>query len=149
MPEKRADGNLTRNLLRWYKTCARKLPWRGGGDPYKIWVSEVMLQQTTVPAVVPRYEKWIALFPDIQTLARSSLRQVLKAWEGLGYYQRARNLHSAARLIDQRHSGSLPQKYDDLIALPGFGPYITAAVLSIAFGQPHLVLDANIRRILT
>ncbi len=106
-----------------------------------------MLQQTTVNAVIPYYTRWFDLFPDLQTLASSSLRKVLKAWEGLGYYQRARNLHSAARLIRRKHRGRVPDRYEDLIVLPGVGPYIAAAVLSIAFGKPFPVLDANVRRV--
>ncbi len=132
--------------MSWYDHHRRKLPWRKTSDPYKIWVSEVMLQQTTVPAVLPYYRNWIRLFPDIRTLARARPQQVLKAWEGLGYYERARNLHRAARLISAGPIAAIPQTYEELSALPGFGPYTTAAVLSIAFGQPYPVLDANIRR---
>jgi A/G-specific adenine glycosylase len=106
-----------------------------------------MLQQTTVPAVLPYYEKWLRLFPDIRRLARAPLQRVLKAWEGLGYYQRAKNLHRAARIISKNYDGSLPRSYDELARLPGFGPYITAAVLSIAFNAPYPVLDANVRRV--
>jgi A/G-specific adenine glycosylase len=106
-----------------------------------------MLQQTTVPAVMPYYEKWFRLFPDIQSLAGAPLRSVLKAWEGLGYYQRAKNIHQAARIIMKEHGGILPGSHDALSRLPGFGPYITAAVLSIAFHAPHPALDANVRRV--
>jgi len=106
-----------------------------------------MLQQTTAPAVVPYYEKWINLFPDMRALARASQQRVLKAWEGLGYYQRARNLHRAARIMCRQNAGKVPDSYEALIALPGFGPYITAAVLSIAYGRPFPVLDANVRRV--
>jgi A/G-specific adenine glycosylase len=106
-----------------------------------------MLQQTTVIAVIPYYIKWLGLFPDVEGLARASLQKVLKAWEGLGYYQRARNLHRAARIIRGKHGGSIPEDYKDLIALPGVGPYIAAAVLSIAFGKTYPVLDANVRRV--
>jgi A/G-specific adenine glycosylase len=106
-----------------------------------------MLQQTTVPAVLPFYEKWLRLFPDVRSLALAPLQKVLKAWEGLGYYQRAKNLHQAARIIVRDYSGSLPRSYDELSRLPGFGPYITAAVLSIAFNAPYLVLDTNVRRV--
>ncbi len=107
-----------------------------------------MLQQTTVPAVVPYYEKWLRLFPDIPSLAGAPLRSVLKAWEGLGYYQRAKNLHRAARIIMKEYGGILPGSHDALSRLPGFGPYITAAVLSIAFHAPYPVLDANVRRVM-
>jgi len=106
-----------------------------------------MLQQTTASAVVPYYEKWLDLFPNMEALARASRQDVLKAWEGLGYYQRVRNLHQAARTMCRENACTVPDKYEDLIALPGFGPYITAAVLSIAYGQPFPVLDANVRRV--
>ncbi len=106
-----------------------------------------MLQQTTVPAVVPYYERWLRLFPDVRSLAGAPLRSVLKAWEGLGYYQRAKNLHRAAGIIFKDYGGILPGSFDELSRLPGFGPYITAAVLSIAFQAPYPTLDANIRRV--
>jgi len=106
-----------------------------------------MLQQTTVPAVLPRYREWLQVFPDLRALAQAPPQKVLKAWEGLGYYQRARNLQHAARLIMGKHGGVFPRTYDELIELPGFGPYITAAVLSIAFHQPYPALDANVRRV--
>jgi len=107
-----------------------------------------MLQQTTVPAVLSHYRSWFKLFPDVQALARAPLQKILKAWEGLGYYQRARNLHRAARLISKEHAGSVPKTYKDLLALPGFGPYTAAAVISIAYNKPYPALDANVRRIL-
>lgn len=139
---------MRKELSRWYKVHQRQLPWRKTRDPYRIWVSEVMLQQTTAPAVVPYYEKWINLFPDMKALARASPQRILKAWEGLGYYQRARNLQRAARIMCRQNDGQVPASYEALIALPGFGPYITAAVLSIAYGQPFPVLDANVRRVM-
>jgi A/G-specific adenine glycosylase len=107
-----------------------------------------MLQQTTVATVIPYYERWFKLFPDIRSLARASRSRVLKAWEGLGYYQRARNLHEAARIMCREYDGRVPDKYERLISLPGFGPYIAAAVLSIAYGLPFPVLDANVRRLM-
>lgn len=139
---------MPEELLRWYRAQRRDLPWRKTKDPYRIWISEVMLQQTTVAAVLPHYEKWLRLFPDMRALARAPLGKVLKAWEGLGYYARARNLHGAARIMCRDHNGRVPDTYEDLIALPGFGPYITAAVLSIAYGLPFPVLDANVRRLM-
>jgi A/G-specific adenine glycosylase len=147
MTEGKPEKRLSRELIRWYRAHHRKLPWRETRDPYKIWVSEVMLQQTTVPAVLSYYQKWLEQFPDIPTLARAPRQEILKAWQGLGYYQRAKNLHRAARLINRHHAGMIPQEYAELIALPGFGPYITAAVLSIAFNQPYPALDANVRRL--
>ncbi|MBD3415314.1 MAG: A/G-specific adenine glycosylase [Candidatus Aminicenantes bacterium] len=137
-----------RQLLHWYQEHHRKLPWRETRDPYKIWVSEIMLQQTTVQAVLPYYQKWLKRFPDVQTLSQAPLQKVLKAWEGLGYYQRAKNLHRAAKVITDRHQGIIPQDFLSLKALPGFGPYTTAAVLSFAFHKPYPVLDGNIRRVL-
>lgn len=107
-----------------------------------------MLQQTTVGAVVPYYEKWMRLFPDMGTLARAPLQKVLHLWQGLGYYQRARNLHAAAKLMIREHRSRIPWNYEMLRSLPGFGPYTTAAVLSLAFGQPYPVLDANVRRVM-
>ena len=135
-------------LLRWYRRHKRDLPWRHTSDPYAVWVSEVMLQQTTVNAVIPFYEKWMGLFPDVRTLARAPLKKILKAWQGLGYYQRARNMGAAAKIIVARHGGRLPEDAEALRALPGFGEYTTAAVLSIAFGRRAPLVDANVRRVL-
>lgn len=137
-----------RKLNAWYSSHHRELPWRKTQDPYKIWISEIMLQQTTVPAVIPYYTRWMRLFPDMQSLSEAPLQKVLKAWQGLGYYQRAKNLHQASKIIMKNHGGRMPQKYEDLKRLPGFGPYTTAAVLSIAFGKPYPTIDANIRRVL-
>jgi A/G-specific adenine glycosylase len=139
---------FARRLLAWYGRHHRRLPWRESRDPYRIWVSEIMLQQTTVQAVVPYYERWLALFPDVAALARAPLRKVLRAWQGLGYYERARNLHHAARLIVRAHGGLIPAEEKVLRSLPGFGTYTTAAVLSLAFGRPFPVIDANVRRVL-
>jgi A/G-specific adenine glycosylase len=126
----------------------RKLPWRRTRDPFRIWVSEVMLQQTTVPAVIPYYERWLKVFPDIRSLARAPLRKVLREWQGLGYYRRAGNLHQAAKTIMREHGGKVPDDEHELRNLPGFGPYTTAAVLSLVYGQPQPVIDANVRRVL-
>ncbi|MBM3311201.1 MAG: A/G-specific adenine glycosylase [Candidatus Aminicenantes bacterium] len=136
------------SILRWYASRKRDLPWRRTSDPYAIWVSEVMLQQTTVSAVIPYYEKWRRLFPDIGTLARAPLQKVLRAWQGLGYYARARNMHRAAREVVRRFGGRLPAEAAALRALPGFGPYTTAAVLSISAGRPVPVVEANVRRVM-
>lgn len=135
-------------LLRFYDASARPLPWRGTDDPYAVWISEVMAQQTRVETVVPYYERWLRSFPDVHTLADADETAVLKAWEGLGYYSRARNLHRAARLVRDRHAGSLPGTYDALRALPGVGDYTAGAVASIAFGQRHPAIDGNARRVL-
>jgi A/G-specific adenine glycosylase len=134
-------------LKLWYTLNHRKLPWRQTEDPYKIWISEIMLQQTTVQAVIPYYKKWMKLFPDIRTLSEAPLQHVLCTWQGLGYYQRAKNLHKASKIIGERYEGRIPQKYEDLMRIPGFGPYTTAAVLSFAFDKPYPVMDANVRRV--
>jgi A/G-specific adenine glycosylase len=136
-------------LLRWAEASLRDLPWRRERDPYRVWVSEVMLQQTRVETVIPYYERWIARFPSIETLAKASLEEVLKHWEGLGYYARARNLLRAAGIVVRKHGGRLPDKKSDLLALPGIGPYTAGAILSIAFGQDAAVLDGNVRRVLS
>jgi A/G-specific adenine glycosylase len=149
MKKSRRDPEKFReNLTAWYAAHHRKLPWRETKDPYRIWISEVMLQQTIVQTVIPRYLCWIKLFPDVTTLSRAPLRSVLKAWEGLGYYQRARNIHMASKIIKEHHQSRIPRKHDILQNLPGFGPYTTAAVLSIAYGQPYPAIDANVRRVL-
>jgi A/G-specific adenine glycosylase len=148
MLQKKDRIDFQEKLLHWYQHHQRKLPWRETRDPYKIWISEVMLQQTTVQTVLPYYKKWLQTFPDIRTLSQASTQKVLKAWEGLGYYQRAKNLHIASKIIMEEHKGKIPQTYSLLKKLPGFGPYTTAAVLSFAFNQPYPVLDGNIRRIL-
>ncbi len=136
------------NLRRWYRKNARDLPWRETVDPYAIWVSEVMLQQTQVKTVLLFYSKFMRAYPDIKSLAHANLQDVLKQWEGLGYYARARNLHRAARLIVADHDGILPSDRDRLQNLPGIGDYIAAAVLSIAFDQPYPVVDGNVKRVL-
>lgn len=138
---------FTKNLLCWYRRHHRNLPWRETSDPYRIWVSEVMLQQTTVQSVIPYYEKWLALFPDLGSLARAPLEKVLKAWQGLGYYARARNMKQAAQVLVKSYDGRFPRRYEELRKLPGFGPYTTAAVLSLVFDLPYPVLDANVRRV--
>jgi A/G-specific adenine glycosylase len=142
------DRDFARKLNAWYRAHHRRLPWRETSDPYRIWVSEIMLQQTTVRAVVPYFERWMRLFPDIRALARASLQKVLRAWQGLGYYQRARNLHRAARILVHDHGGRIPDDKKTVRRLPGFGPYTTAAVLSLAYGRPMPVIDANVRRVL-
>lgn len=142
------DTDFSTRLLDWYRKHRRDLPWRKTRDPYRIWVSEVMLQQTTVPAVIPYYRKWMKLFPDVQSLSRAPLQSVLKAWEGLGYYQRAKNLHRAVKIILKDHRGTIPGDYESLRKLPGFGPYTAAAVASLAFDSPIPVIDANVRRVL-
>jgi len=140
--------NFGRRVLHWYDLHKRDLPWRGIDDPYAVWVSEIMLQQTTVNAVIPYFKRWLEHFPSVQTLARAPLQKVLKAWQGLGYYQRARNLHAAAKIIVRKYGGRLPSEAEFLRALPGFGDYTTAAILSIVFGRSAALVDANVRRVL-
>ncbi|MDE1920579.1 MAG: A/G-specific adenine glycosylase [Candidatus Omnitrophica bacterium] len=136
-----------KDLINWYAKHKRDLPWRRTNDPYKIWISEIMLQQTTVATVVAFYEKWIRLFPTVHDLARAPLQAVLKQWQGLGYYNRARNLHQAARILIKEHNGVLPQDRQAISSLPGFGPYTTGSVLSIAYDMPLTIIDANVRRV--
>jgi A/G-specific adenine glycosylase len=133
-------------LLTWYRGSARDLPWRRTSDPYAIWVSEIMLQQTRVQAVIPYYERFLARFPDVRKLAAASESDLLAAWAGLGYYSRARNLHRAAREIVA--AGEFPRTYDALLELPGIGDYTAAAIASIAFGAPRAALDGNVARVL-
>jgi A/G-specific adenine glycosylase len=140
---------LQTRLLSWFARHQRNVPWRRTRDPYRIWISEVMLQQTQTATVVPYYENFLERFPTIETLARAPLSQVLKKWEGLGYYARARNLHRAARHLAKLHQGKLPRSYDELLQIPGIGPYTAAAVASIAFDKPHAVVDGNVERVLS
>jgi A/G-specific adenine glycosylase len=134
-------------LLAWYRRNARDLPWRRTRDPYWIWVSEIMLQQTRVAAVIPYFERFLARFPDVASLAMAPESEVLRHWGGLGYYGRARNLHRAARQIAE--VGTFPADYESTLALPGVGEYTAAAIASIAFGLPHAVVDGNVNRVLS
>ncbi|MHB8055181.1 MAG: A/G-specific adenine glycosylase [Candidatus Aminicenantales bacterium] len=136
-------------MLRWYAVRKRDLPWRRTKNPYRVWVSEIMLQQTTVSAVVPYYKAWLRSYPNVRTLARAPLRAILKSWEGLGYYQRVRNMHRTARIVFEKYGGRFPEDPLALAALPGFGPYTTAAVASLVFGRPLPVVDANVRRVMS
>jgi A/G-specific adenine glycosylase len=140
---------LTRTLLKWFDAERRELPWRGASDPYRIWVSEVMLQQTTVGAVKKRYDAFLRRFPDVASLARATEEEVLAAWSGLGYYARARNLRLAAKTILAEHGGAVPQDPALLRRLPGFGPYMSAAVASLAFGARVPAAEANVERVLS
>lgn len=140
--------SLRRKLAKWYGSAKRDLPWRRTTDPYAITVSEVMLQQTQVVTVIPYYERWLKLFPTWEALACAKEPDVIKAWEGLGYYRRARNLQALAKAVVQ-DGGKMPRSEEGLRALPGIGPYTAAAVGSIAFGLPLAVLDGNVMRVLT
>lgn len=137
------------SLLPWFRVHARDMPWRRNRSPYSVWISEAMLQQTRVDTVIAYYTRWMNRFPDVQTLAAAELEEVLKVWEGLGYYARARNLHRAARVIVAERDGEIPSDPKALLALPGVGLYTQAAVASLAFGVPLPVLDGNVERVLT
>lgn len=141
-------NEFSRRLLHWYERHGRRLPWRGRSDPYAVWVSEIMLQQTRVEAVIPYFERWMARFPTIADLAAAAEQEVLSFWEGLGYYRRARNLWLAARQVVAEHDGRLPEDPAALQKLPGIGRYTAAAIASIAFGRDVPTLDGNLRRVL-
>lgn len=136
-------------LLTWFDSSRRPMPWRETRDPYRIWVSEIMLQQTQVKTVIPYYERWVQSFPTVEKLARAREATVLKHWEGLGYYSRVRNLHRAARQVVREHNGRVPDTLEGILSLPGIGRYTAGAVLSIAYGQPVPVLDGNVKRVLS
>ena len=135
-------------LLDWYYRNRRDLPWRGEASPYRIWVSEVMLQQTQVATVIPYYERFLDRFPDVEALAAAPLEDVLKVWEGLGYYARARNMHKAAIELVEKYGGCFPEAYPELLSLPGFGEYTAGAVAAVAFGQPVPAVDGNVKRVI-
>jgi len=141
-------NQIRQRLLAWYRHNRRDLPWRGETSPYRIWVSEVMLQQTQVATVIPYYHRFLDRFPTIANLAAASLEEVLKLWEGLGYYARARNLHKAAIEIVKKRGGYFPKRCADLRTLPGFGDYTAGAVASIAFNEAVPAIDGNVRRVL-
>lgn len=140
-------------LLAWYDRHRRDLPWRTppgqAPDPYRVWLSEIMLQQTTAKTVAPYYARFILRWPDVQSLARAPLAQILRAWAGLGYYARARNLHACARAVVERHGGRFPQTEAELRTLPGIGPYTAAAIAAIAFGRPTVAMDGNVVRVIS
>jgi len=136
-------------LLKWFSAEQRPLPWREAYNPYEVWVSEIMLQQTRVEQMLPYYERFLQKFPSVEALAQADEQAVLKAWEGLGYYSRARNFHAAAKRVVERFGGKLPMRLDDLLELPGLGPYTAAAVASIAFNKNHAVVDGNVVRVLS
>ena len=148
VPRARID-DIQQRLLAWAEGALRDLPWRQVRDPYRVWVSEIMLQQTRVETVIPYYLRWMRQFPTIAALARADLGDVLKAWEGLGYYARGRNLHRAARIVVDDYDGRLPDDRAALLALPGIGPYTVGAILSLAFERDAAVLDGNVRRVLS
>ncbi len=139
---------LRRSLLSWYAQQGRNLPWRNTRDPYQIWVSEIMLQQTQVKTVIPYYQRWLAQFPTVADLAQADQQQVLKAWEGLGYYARGRNLHKAAQKVVKDYNGQIPDNLAAILTLPGIGRTTAGGILSAAFNQPVSILDGNVKRVL-
>lgn len=147
MKTSRVSTRLASKLLAWYQANKRTLPWRDHPDPYAVWVSEIMLQQTRVETVIPYFEKWMRLFPTIRSLAKASEQEVLNVWEGLGYYSRARNLHKAAQIVVEKYQGEIPHDLDELRKLPGIGRYTLGAIASMAFGMDVATLDGNIKRV--
>lgn len=141
--------DIAEQLLNWWDAGHADWPWRNGRNPYAIWVAEIMLQQTQIATVIPYYERWLERFPTVQALASASLDEVLKLWEGLGYYSRARNLHAAAQTVVHEHGGNLPCTTPELMTLKGIGRYTAGAIASIAFDEPAPVLDGNVIRILS
>jgi A/G-specific adenine glycosylase len=135
-------------LVEWFERTCRDLPWRRDYDPYRVWISEIMLQQTQMDRGVFYYKRWLERFPDIRAVAAAEEREILKYWEGLGYYTRARNLYKAAQVMVDMHAGHIPESYEILLSLPGIGPYTAAAIASIAFNHDIAVVDANVERIL-
>jgi A/G-specific adenine glycosylase len=145
-----SNPDFNRRVLDWFERHGRKdLPWQQQPTPYRVWVSEIMLQQTQVMTVIPYYQRFMQRFPDITTLAQAGQDQVLHYWSGLGYYARARHLHAAAKLIVKQHAGSFPDTLDAVLALPGVGRSTAGAILSLAYGQRHPILDGNVKRVLT
>jgi A/G-specific adenine glycosylase len=142
------DQTISKRLLEWYATAARALPWRSSPQPYRVWISEIMLQQTQVDTVIPYFQRWLKRFPTVKALAEAPLADVLSLWEGLGYYSRARNLHKAAKQVMAEHKGHLPAEAAALQTLPGIGRYTAGAISSIAFNKDSAVLDGNVKRVL-
>jgi A/G-specific adenine glycosylase len=142
-----ARAEFRRRLLDWFASHQRPLPWRRTYDPYQVWIAEIMGQQTQMERVVGYFQRWMDQFPDVAAVAAAPEQAILKAWEGLGYYSRARNIHKAAQWILSEADGKVPACHRQLLALPGIGPYTAAAILSIAFHQPYPLLDANVERL--
>ncbi|MCR2806117.1 A/G-specific adenine glycosylase [Paenibacillus soyae] len=149
MVKQEASLYFSRELLAWYRRGNRDLPWRRNKDPYRIWVSEIMLQQTRVETVIPYYERFMAQFPTVQALADAPEEEVLKCWEGLGYYSRARNLQAGARMVVQLYGGIIPDDKEAVAGLKGVGPYTAGAIMSIAFNRPEPAVDGNVMRVLS
>ena len=135
------------SLLRWFAKDQRSLPWRKEYSPYQTWISEVMLQQTRTQTVLPYYERWMKRFPDIRSVAAAPEDEVLKYWEGMGYYTRARNIHKSAKIMVERFAGVFPDNYDLILKLPGIGRYTAGAIMSLAFNREYPVVDGNVERV--
>ncbi len=147
--DKELDRNSMNALMRWFEVHRRTMPWRGESDPYKIWVSEVMLQQTQVIAVIPYYHRWMNRFPTLQSLAEADIDSILELWQGLGYYSRPRHLLAGARYLCEHHKGRFPRTRLEALEIPGVGEYIAGAVLSIAYNLPEPAIDGNVIRVIT
>lgn len=139
---------FTKRLMDWYEEHKRVLPFRSSKNPYHIWVSEIMAQQTQIATMIPYYERWIEKYPDIESLAKANLNDILKMWEGLGYYNRARNLHKGAQFVCEHFGGVLPQKKEALMKIPGIGDYTSSAIAAIAFDEPEIAVDGNVKRVM-
>lgn len=149
LPPTKRLRTMSSLLLSWYKDHARTLPWREDPGPYQVWISEIMLQQTRIEAVKPYFSRFMEAFPDVPTLALADEDRLLKLWEGLGYYNRARNLKKAAQVMTELHDGQLPPSYEELLKLPGIGTYTAGAIASIAFGIPVPAVDGNVLRVIS
>ncbi|MEL6926175.1 MAG: A/G-specific adenine glycosylase, partial [Bacteroidota bacterium] len=148
---KQANNKLTftESLMRWFQSNHRPLPWKGIKNPYFIWLSEIILQQTRVEQGLPYYQRFIATYPRVEDLAKAPEDDVMKLWEGLGYYSRARNLHATAKIITNEYGGKFPADYKSILSLKGVGPYTAAAIVSFAFDLPYAVVDGNVYRVLS
>ena len=147
------NKELSDLLVKWYYQNARKLPWRtvGGAhfDAYQVWISEIMLQQTTVKTVIGYFEKWMTRFPNLETLAQADIEEVLLYWQGLGYYTRARKIHECAKVLTQKYQGKFPRERKELLKLPGIGPYSASSILAFAFNQKETIIDGNVIRVIS
>ena len=140
---------MQKQLIQWYQQNKRDFPWRKDQNPYHIWISEIMLQQTTTETVIPYYERFLENFPTIEALASASLEEVYKMWEGLGYYRRAKHLHESAQIIVEKYQGKFPYEYNDILSLKGIGEYTAGAISSIAYGKQVPAVDGNVLRIIS
>ena len=143
------NTNNIQLILKWYDLNKRDLPWRNANDPYKTWLSEIMLQQTQVQTVIPYFNKWMKQFPTLSSVANANLDQVLKSWEGLGYYRRCKNFHQAAKIVIKDYNGMIPNDYETLKKLPGLGEYSASAIMSIAFNEKYPAIDSNLVRVIS